>query len=275
MIYCSSILHNRNYAYSDIYKYLDMIKLHNLLCKKNFNNDHVFFSCKGTSDLLLKNGIKNSLIDDFVDHDFFWSYFKLYTSSLVKRPFCSIDIDCFVWNSDVLKNLDEYDFAFYSIDSPIGDTLSRHYRLYCRGINILREITSKDHFDFYSHGKSFGFNSYNFGILLCNDIHVYNDYFNKLSAILSDINIDLFRYSVPNCISVSIVLEQLLLSKIIFEKKSKVKCIYPSIKYGMRFPINKDKDLPVTHLMSMKKNKNVMNFIKKIVENYEHPRNNQ
>jgi hypothetical protein len=268
MKFLSSFFYNIN-APCDIDNYCKIISLSSYISKKNFNDFNLYLDNNSfnylnkflhpsvLSSVILKPESKNNL-------DFFWAYNKLLYNYNIKSKFCSIDIDCFIWLKNKIVECNS-DFMFYSIDKPNEDHNNPYYKIGFDALNHINCLPDsfKKYDSFPCNLKYLDFTIYNMGILLCNNFEIYEKYMNELNKTLENsqkinkfVNENKYVGSYSVSQSVTIFLEQILLSKVVHDNKCSIETVYKYFNKGFAFPsrVVDLSNIPITHLMGSKKN---------------------
>lgn len=220
----------------------DLIFVSSFLLNKHFNGDFSFYT------------------DCVKKYDFFFSLSKILSIEKTEGDFCYIDTDVLLYDKSVLET--DCDFLFYSLDT----TISHHYST---GIKLL------DFFDAIPlslKDSKLDFQIYNTGIILCKKREVFNMYLKELYYSLE--LLDKYNDVITNRlfpekslkdikICITLVLEQLLLSKIVKDQNCSVGYIYEDIKKGDVFSYGND-EFKLNHLITLKHNKEILDKLKDI-----------
>lgn len=269
MQYLTSFYKSPNYIYKNSQKYAKMIYSGAAISSRLFPNFKLFMDADSMENLF--NGLETPTFDivpapiQDKSLDFFWAYSKILSNLEVKGPFCNIDSDLFIWDKDAIK--DGYDFFFYSKDEPNSKDSDFVNPFYTVGYRILKNAGALPSIlDGTFDNMSPNFPIYNFGITKCNNFEIYEYYYDILSEVLKKADkisklvnerkhpLAYLGSSTSASTCVTTLLEQALLSKIIYDKNLSVSSLYPSYSHGQYFPVSKDdiKNVPATHLMHRK-----------------------
>jgi hypothetical protein len=263
---------DRVYQYYNEYKSTcDMMFVSSYLCKNKFGKLSFYYNSETIDDDFLKNinyTQKFDLIKELKKYPKeFWSYPKIEACKNKKEPFIFVDSDMFVWDADVVKS--DSDFKFYSIDLK-KKTYNNIADLYFKGLSILNRIDGLDHiFKEEYENKIIPYTVYNLGLIVCNNTKLYDEYYEKVSIIknfkkeIKDQRLRSFETT-----RMTICMEQLYLSKMIYENGWSAESVYKNIAEGMRFP-KKHQPVKLTHLMGGKSKKETKKSILKLREMIE------
>lgn len=283
MQYLSSFYKSPYYVYANPAKYAKMIYCGATISDNLFPNFKLVMD--ENSQATLFNGLEEAYFETTVaptqdsSFDFFWAYSKILANMSVGGQFCNLDSDLFIWNKDVIR--DDCDFFFYSLDIPRGNPafVNPFYEV---GYRILKNADALPAIlEGSFENKVFNFPIYNFGITKCNNFAAYEYYFDILSEVMkkSEKITELAKSnrhplahlgsSTTSYTCVTSLLEQILMSKVIHDKKLDVLTIYPSYSDGQYFPKSKEdiKNTPVTHLMHRKQTPKGLSEIEELYSN--------
>jgi hypothetical protein len=184
----------------------------------------------------------------------FWPRSKVYSCQLQNSPFVFHDNDCFIWHRWPL-DLDA-DFVFYS-----AEPYTPPYR---RGLQRLRQFGSKNPFDFIDLERGPKFKVYNAGYIQCRRPDIYKDFYKFLVESISQFDVNYNR--LIQFFGFSICFEQLGLSWFLTNYNVKIKHIYKNQLGGRVFPSNGEACIPLTHLMSKKRDDEHVKFVQQLRE---------
>lgn len=274
MNYFSCYSKNEMYVYSDLAKYAKMISLSSFLLQKNLKD--FSFYCDNTSFKTLQNYIINEsnikLIKQTLPKQIpsaFWSYPKIHTANRFDSPFCCFDIDLLLWDSSFLQKQSK-DFFF-----PCPDTIKDNKII----IPTIHFLKSKGLLPERLMNVDFSnpnFTMFNFGFIGCNNTKIFKKYYNEVMDFFGDKKpLEIDEILLENKITdtrravnaFSVVIEQVLLSKIIHDEKASVNFIYPDISSTMEFPFDNSRyKVYFTHLMRQKRYPHIRDYLNHIYD---------
>jgi hypothetical protein len=277
MKYFSSFFYNKNSnIYVDVDRYINMFATSSFISQKNFKDFYFYTQSDLTNKMSNKfiafNNIKIFKINNFFKFNSFWPYSKIVSAQHVNGPFCSIDVDLFLWNPEKLIN-NQNDFFFCSVNNNPKEFISS--KPHGLGLKILKELNVVPESLKDVSEENIDFPIFNLSIFQCKRYDIFEKYLNELELLLLKSNlIDDYVNNNPiignnsTSTAISCALEELLVSKIIHDNKCSYDSYYNNDNYELlskKFPLKDsdfDKDkIYCTHLGFSKSSPHSIQYI--------------